>query len=331
MKKLKPTKRIIMTLLAMFLLLTCKHEPLPPSSGPSVLDTYHGDDEMVLKVIKQLKNPQNKLLLNELEKQATIDWKYEALITSRFLDGFTLRFTTGDNEGYLDAEINAETKAIKLYSSQMQQQRDALVKQSLNKLKANGTLDCFYTLYFEISASNYQLLSYSLLKDLLIRGLNNGGLRVTFVDSNTDYLVVTAIESFSPLTNINAFVNISLNLVKLYITSVYNTSFNVNKLIVTNSCDMNETRKQSLRQELNAILKPGESFEFTDGISYDAPSYNSAQELRAMLDTRATTLTSQQLDNNTKLCIFRVEVGSYSYYQILIKLTKTIRPINIPM
>jgi len=120
MEKLHLTKKMGMVLLAMAMLwsVACKRDQLPP--GNSLLNSYRGTDKMVLKVIGALREPANQTLLADLEKQGNINWKYETLITSRFLKGYTLRFATG-SDGYLDAEVNAETGTAKLFSKQMQE------------------------------------------------------------------------------------------------------------------------------------------------------------------------------------------------------------------
>ena len=154
MKKTKPTKRAIMVMFTMLLLClgSCKRDPfLPPM--PNVLNSYRGTDKMVLQVIEALKAPDNKELLTELEKQGNINWEYKALITSRFLDGITLRFATGINGDYLDAEVDAQTMAVKLYSKQQQEQRDAMAQQAFNKRQAGKSTQagvCTYNITFEV-------------------------------------------------------------------------------------------------------------------------------------------------------------------------------------
>ncbi len=200
MEKLHLTRKMGMVLLAMVMLwpVACKRDQLPP--GNSLLNTYRGTDKMVLKVIETLREPANQTVLADLEMQGNINWEYETLITSRFLKGYTLRFATGSDGNYLDAEVNAETGAVKLFSKQMQQQRDALSKQELNSQllkQGNGTLshDCTYTVFFEIECKIEDsldrilaLTSLQIFGDLIRRGgfkiTEVEGLKVTFTGNN---------------------------------------------------------------------------------------------------------------------------------------------------
>ncbi len=230
---------MVMVLFTMLLLCFggCKREPLQPPT-PSVLNSYRGTDKMVLQVIETLKEPVNKELLTELEKQGRINWEYKALITSRFMEGFTLRFATGSNGDYLDAEINAETMAIKLYSKQQQEQRDAMAQQELaSKPNNNVSLadECIFTVYFEYSVSTPTTFSWIII-DLALRkalptALLSSGFERDFFANVPTYKNVTGRSSFD------------LSQVFYTIVGLVNSAsegkftMNIDRLDITNSCE----------------------------------------------------------------------------------------------
>ena len=158
MKKTKPTQRLGMVILTMLLMClgACKRNELQPPI-PNILNSYRGTNKIVLQVVEELKKPDNRALLAELEKQGSINWECKVLITSRFMDGATLRFATGSNGDYLDAEVNGQTMAIRLYSKQQQEQRDAMAKQAFSKRlggKSTQAGVCTYKVGFEVVYSS---------------------------------------------------------------------------------------------------------------------------------------------------------------------------------
>ena len=296
MKKTKPTKRAIMVMFTMLLLClgSCKRDPfLPPM--PNVLNSYRGTDKMVLQVIEALKAPDNKELLTELEKQGNINWEYKALITSRFLDGITLRFATGINGDYLDAEVDAQTMAVKLYSKQQQEQRDAMAQQAFNKRQAGKSTQagvCTYNINFEVFAS----ASLSMLQ--VLNGINNIGnflsaegftitqLGVDPFVGRLGYRVIFMARNNETETDLKSKLDDAL-LAYSQSRNLVGRAWFVNNLKIT-SCD----NKQLLTQELNAILKPEESFEFTDYVPAGASSFNSVQEFNSYINSNSNFSTS---------------------------------------
>jgi len=74
-------------------------------SRSDIFSTYQGNNELVLKVIAELKKPGNKSLLSQLNNEMSVDWvHYKPLITSGFLQGITVRFFRGNDSNYFDAQ-----------------------------------------------------------------------------------------------------------------------------------------------------------------------------------------------------------------------------------
>lgn len=201
MKNKQYHKATGLILLGLLLLFGCKRDQLQPAP-PSLLSTYHGTDKMVLQVIDQLQQPANRAILAELEKQGSINWQYKALFSSRFIKGYTLRFALGSSGNYLDAEIDAKTGEIKLFTKEMQLQKDQQVKQHFknSRLKqGNGTLssECVFFVFFEIhnidilSPDDWETVIRLLLCDYLAVVGGNLYVQEVYVGSS-NYLIIVA-------------------------------------------------------------------------------------------------------------------------------------------
>lgn len=188
-------------LLGLLLLFGCKRDQLQPAP-PSLLSTYHGTDKMVLQVIDQLQQPANRAILAELEKQGSINWQYKALFSSRFIKGYTLRFALGSSGNYLDAEIDAKTGEIKLFTKEMQLSKDQQVRQHLQNTRlkqGNGTLndECVFFVFFEIhnidnfSPDLWESIIKILLCDYLAVVGGNLYVQEVYVESS-NYLIIVA-------------------------------------------------------------------------------------------------------------------------------------------
>lgn len=238
MKNKQYHKATGLILLGLLLLFGCKRDQLQPAT-PSLLSTYHGTDKMVLKVIEQLEQPANQAILAELEKQGSINWQYKALFSSRFIKGYTLRFALGSSSNYLDAEIDAKTGEIKLFTKEMQLSKDQQVKQHLQNTRlkqGNGTLssECVFFVFFEVKDyGNIDSANLERVVKYMIANYYSRLGETVFFEPIYNYLIVLA-----PSGTTAAEVEMDLK----YHSHQFGDFIDVESLSVTSSCgELNES------------------------------------------------------------------------------------------
>ncbi len=149
-------------LLGLLLLLhSCRKEHAVPTAN--VLASYKGSDKNVLKIIEELKKPENNTLLANLNQQGEVDWQnYQAMLTSDFMQGLTLRFYQGPDSNYFDAQLNPETKAIRLLSkTQKLVEREHAIAQLKAESKAKDKTTTTYTSFTCKAMVDFEYVLYT--------------------------------------------------------------------------------------------------------------------------------------------------------------------------
>ncbi|RWU06296.1 hypothetical protein [Pedobacter chitinilyticus] len=152
--------KISVLLLLVAAVWSCRKEHAVPAAN--VLASYKGSDKNVLKIIEELKKPENNTLLANLNQQGEVDWQnYQAMLTSDFMQGLTLRFYQGPDSNYFDAQLNLETKDLRLLSKA---QKRVEREQALEKLKVESkTKGKSTTTYASISCKAIVNFEYVLM------------------------------------------------------------------------------------------------------------------------------------------------------------------------
>lgn len=148
-------------LLGLLLLLhSCRKEHAVPAAN--VLASYKGSDKNVLKIIDELKKPENKDLLANLNQQGEVDWQnYQTMLTSDFMQGLTLRFYQGPDSNYFDAQLNLETKSMRLLSkTQKLVEREHAIEQLKAESKTKGKSTTTYTIATCKGIVNFEYVLY---------------------------------------------------------------------------------------------------------------------------------------------------------------------------